>query len=91
MLEDNVTSSSTFELKIYYIMLYETHQSPVKMRSVPQHLSQNGAVVDWALMHQGCAPLSDRCLRSVKPNNACTQRHQHKCGRALKHKHTVAE
>lgn len=87
MLEDNVTFS-VLELQMYYIMLHETHQSSVKMRPAPQHLSQNGAVVDWALMHQGCALLSDRCSRSAKLNNTCTQRHRQKCGRASIQKHT---
>lgn len=45
--------------------LYETHQPLVKMHSNPQHLSQNGAVVVWAPMHQGCALLSDGCSRSA--------------------------
>lgn len=35
------------------------------MHSNPQHLSQNGAVVVWAPMHQGCALLSDGCSRSA--------------------------
>lgn len=86
MLEHSVTSYNlSEELKIDYITLHETHQSSGKTHSNPERISQNGAVVVWALMHLGCySPCQTNA--HARLDSVDSQRWRHKC--RWTHRHT---